>query len=274
MRNTAYLLPLTLWLCSAAHAQTPNTGTPEFNCRIEPHKVVDLASAVEGVIDEILITKNQQVLPGQVIAKLDSGVEAATVELRRIQADMESEITAAKLALEYSERNLKRVADLHKKKATSFATLDEARTEKALAEQEHQRALEQKRLAELELARAEANLARRTIKSPVAGVVIERYKEPGEHIDQEPIVQLAELDPLRVEVYIPANYFGKIYPGMNAKVTPELEGKRHPINAEVELVDRVVDAPSNTFGVRLSFANPLNELPSGLKCRIKFNQLK
>ncbi len=40
--------------------------------------------------------------------------------------------------------------------------------------------------------------------------------------------------------------------------------------AEVGVVDKVVDAASGTFGVRLELPNPDTSLPAGLKCRVRF----
>jgi len=81
--------------------------------------------------------------------------------------------------------------------------------------------------------------------------------------------QLAQLNPLNVEVLLPASRFGSIKPGMKATVMPEapLEGN-YP--AVVKLVDRVVDASSGMFGVRLELPNPDNKLPGGLRCTVSF----
>jgi multidrug efflux pump subunit AcrA (membrane-fusion protein) len=106
--------------------------------------------------------------------------------------------------------------------------------------------------------------------SPIDGVVVDRLKEPGEHIDFEPVLKLAQLNPLRVEVYAPASLYGKVKAGMKAKVLPELGVTDKNYSAEVTLVDQVIDGPSNTFGIRLTFPNPANRLPSGLKCRVTF----
>ena len=35
------------------------------------------------------------------------------------------------------------------------------------------------------------------------------------------------------------------------------------------VVDKVVDAASGTFGIRLEVPNPGNRIPSGLKCRVR-----
>jgi RND family efflux transporter MFP subunit len=261
-------LALTLF-GSQAMAQTQEPA--QLNCRIEPSVVVEMSSAVEGVISEVLVDKNDVVKQGDVVARLDAGVEAATVELRRAQAELTSDVQAQQLALEFSNRALARVKDLYEKKAASFSELDKLKTEHAIAQQQLQQALDRKRQAELEHNRALADLQRRTLVSPINGVVVERLKEPGEHIDFDPVLKLAQLNPLRVEVYAPASLYGKVRAGMKASVVPELGIADRSYAAEVVLVDQVIDGPSNTFGIRLSFANPGNRLPSGLKCRVSFD---
>jgi len=251
-----------------AVAQTQEPA--QLNCRIEPSVVVEMSSAVEGVISEVLVDKNDVVKKGDVVARLDAGLEAATAELRRVQAELTSDVQAQKLTLEFSDRALARVKDLYEKKAASFSELDKLKTEQAIAQQQLQQALDRKRQAELEHKRALADLQRRTLVSPIDGVVVERLKEPGEHIDFEPVLKLAQLDPLRVEVFAPASLYGKVKAGMKAKVVPELGIADRSYAAEVVLVDQVIDGPSNTFGIRLSFPNPGNRLPSGLKCQVSF----
>lgn len=242
----------------------------ELNCRIEPSVVVDMSSAVEGVISEVLVDKNDLVKKGDVVARLEAGLETATVELRRVQAELDSDVQAQQLALDFSQRALDRVTGLYEKKAASFSELDKFKTEHAIARQQWQQAVDRKRQADLEYKRALADLQRRTLVSPIDGIVVERHKEPGEHIDFDPVLKLAQLDPLKVEVFAPASLYGKIREGMRANVTPELAGTDKVYSAEVVLVDQVIDGPSNTFGIRLSFANPNNRLPSGLKCRVSF----
>ena len=259
----------TMLMACSAWAQTQEPA--QLNCRIEPSVVVEMSSAVEGVISEVLVDKNDQVKKGDVVARLDAGLEAATVELRRVQAELTSDVQAQQLALEFSNRSLERVKDLYEKKAASFSELDKLKTEHAIAQQQLQQALDRKRQAELEHKRALADLQRRTLVSPIDGVVVDRMKEPGEHIDFEPVLKLAQLDPLRVEVFAPASLYGKVKVGMTASVVPELATAERSYTAEVTLVDQVIDGPSNTFGIRLSFPNPNNRLPSGLKCRVSFD---
>lgn len=267
MQNRIVLLLFSLVACDAlAQSHEP----AQLNCRIEPSVVVELSSAVEGVISDVLVDKNDKVTKGQTLARLDASLEKATADLRQAQSELNSDVEAQQLALEFSKRSLARVTNLYEKKAASSAELDKANTEYSIAAQQLQQALDRKRQAGLEYKRALADLQRRNLVSPIDGVVIARHKEPGEHIDFDPVLKLAQLDPLKVEVYAPANLYGLIKTGMFATVTPELGLSETPYKAEVILVDQVIDGPSNTFGIRLSFANPGNKLPSGLKCRVSF----
>ena len=152
-----------------------------------------------------------------------------------------------------------------------LATLD-TRVERAQGAVQHAQAeLTNRRLADLELQRTMAEVALRTIKSPVNGVVVERFMHPGEFPKQEKILKIAQIDPLRVEAYAPVTMFGKIAVGMVAHVKPEspLTGE---YTAKVMVVDRVVDAASGTFGVRMELPNSELKLPAGLKCSVRFGK--
>ena len=56
-------------------------------------------------------------------------------------------------------------------------------------------------------------------------------------------------------------------PGMKATVHPAkpISGE---YQAEVEVVDSVLDPQSNSFGVRLKLPNPGEQIPAGLRCQI------
>ena len=93
-----------------------------------------------------------------------------------------------------------------------------------------------------------------------------RLHNPGEYIEDDALMRIVKLDPLYVEAILPMRLFGRIEPGMSARVIPELDnGKPHL--ATVDLVDPMGDAGSGTFGVRLSLPNPERAIPAGLKCR-------
>ena len=129
--------------------------------------------------------------------------------------------------------------------------------------------IENRVIAELELQRALESLKIRTIRSPGAGVGIDVSVVPGESIENRPLLKIASIDPLNVEVIASVQLFGKIKKGMEAKVIPE-----EPIGgqyaAKVVIVDQVIDAASGTFGIRLELKNHKYEIPAGLRCQVNF----
>jgi hypothetical protein len=98
---------------------------------------------------------------------------------------------------------------------------------------------------------------------------MDRFKSIGEYVEDEPMLRVAQLNPLHVEVIVPVDYLGRIVPGMRAHITPAVEGLE-TYQAKVERVDRVADAASGTYGVRLSLPNPDYKIPAGLRCRMGF----
>lgn len=93
--------------------------------------------------------------------------------------------------------------------------------------------------------------------------------DPGEVVDEETILRIAQIDPLRVEVILPAGTFGHVQPGERAEVVPE-PPLDQPRAAEVAIVDPVSDGASGTFGARLLLPNPDRRLPAGLRCQVRF----
>ncbi len=205
----------------------------------------------------------------QVIVTLESSMEQETVALAKAKAEADATLKSSQVQVELSSRKLERALDLFKTNSIARHDADEAQTEKALADRSYQEALENKRLAELELRRATAALHVHTIRSPINGVVVDRLLSPGELARLTLVMKLAQVDPLRGEVYAPLSLLGKLKTGMRGDVRPE--GKEQPLyQAKIVVVNRVVERASGTFGVRLEMPNPNNAIAAGLACTVEF----
>ena len=236
---------------------------------IEPSLIANVGSSVPGILQTVQVERGDMVKKGQVIARLHSGVERATMELARARSELEATINERQAQVDFNVRRQRRYEELYEKKVIPFEKIDEARTNTKMALMDLEEAREELRLAKLELDRSIEVVKRMTIYSPITGVVMERFLAPGEHIEDQPVVKLAQIHPLHIEVFAPVELLGAIKVGMRAEVTPENPvGKVY--KAKVTIVDRVIDAASGTFGVRLELPNPKYKLPAGLKCRVKF----
>lgn len=243
-------------------------GLPTLDCVIQPHVTVDIGTPVEGVVQTVTVDKNDLVVQGQVLATLKSDVEKATVALARARAKASGRTESRRAAMAFGRRKLARTEELYQKKVVSFNAKDEADTDARIARLAFQEAEEDKTIAGLEMQRAIELLKQRTLTSPIAGVVVEREAYPGEFVDDQPLLSVAQLDPLRVEAIVPVSLFGTIQKGMYAEVTPELPNSQ-TYEATVSSVDRVLDGSSGTFGVRLELPNPDYRLPGGLRCSLR-----
>lgn len=240
-----------------------------LDCIIEPYEVVELGSPVKGVIQAVVIERGDFVHAGQIVAKLVSAVEQAAVEVAQARAKMRGEISSREARLKLGTKRRERADQLFASEALSLDQREEIDTEADLARHELRDARERQKLAALQLQQALAALKRRLILSPLSGVVVARHLSPGEVVDEQAIVTIAQIDPLRVEVILPSTMFGRVRPGMRATIVPEIPGNEYHV-ASVTIVDRVIDAASGTFGARLELPNPDRRIPSGLHCEVRF----
>lgn len=248
----------------------PTIYAEELDCLLEPYDVVDISSPVEGVLERVMVDRGDRIEKGQVIARLESSFEEATVALARERTQMDSTLNSAKARLELSTNRVIRSEDLFKQNLISLDEIQEARTQKRVAEMGLLEAMEADSLNKLELERASVTLKRRTIRSPLTGVVVKRFLSPGEFTSKEsPILKAAQLDPLRVEVIVSVSWLGKVLVSTRAEIRPEAPMNKVYV-ARVVVVDPVVDAASGTVGIRLELPNPNYRLPAGLKCKVQF----
>ncbi|MCA3585182.1 MAG: efflux RND transporter periplasmic adaptor subunit [Methylocystis sp.] len=267
----AVLLLAVLLLAASplAFAQPANQAAP-LGCLIQPSLLVRLGTPVEGMLSEITVRRGDLVERNQVVARLMSDVETASVALARERAENSFSAAARRHRHEFLQRRMERQERLIASNAVSPSALDEVRTEVRMAAAELLQEELQDRLNQLELARNVALLDQRTIRSPVSGVVVEVAMSPGEFRDsQKHIAVLAQMNPLHVEVFVPIARYGQIEVGHIATIMPEQPiGGRH--EAVVQVVDRVFDAASGTFGVRLQLHNADLRLPAGIRCTVQF----
>ena len=239
-----------------------------FECLLEPWQVVEVRAPVDGMIATIAVNRGDTIRKGQALVTLQSEAEKSAVESAAYRSRMEGQIAAARNRIDYATKKLARLADLQKQNFMSAQGLDEADAEKRLAESELQSAVEARELARIESQRAKELLALRTMTAPFAGVVVDRMLNPGDLAEsgsgRKAVLKVAQIDPIRADVPLPASMFGQVRSGTKAVVTSTVGGGR--FDAIVRSVDRVIDAASGTFVARLEIANPRDLVPGGSRC--------
>lgn len=259
-------LPIT-----AAAAAEIETAEPSFACQVLASAKAQLASPVQGVLAEVLVDRGHKVTANQVVARLHAEVEEAQVALADAKASSDALLRSKKSRLAFEGRKVERNATLARKEFVSDMDLDEMRTNREVAEMEVAQTQDSMRVARMELAQARAQLALRTIRSPIDGIVTERKLNPGEQVRDQPVVVVQRVDPLYVEVALPTPLFTQVKPGAKARISFDAPGVAPRVVAAA-LVDPVIDAASNTFGVRFVLDNKDQAVPAGIKCRLQFSK--
>lgn len=249
-------------LSPAALAAAPQP----LGCLIEPYSVSDVGSPVVGVIEAVHVERGDRVKPGQPLATLRADVERVSVSVAHGRAQGLGELRAAEANAELARQKLARAKDLAEKQFISSQALEQSRAEAQVAENRLVQAREQRDIYAREHDLARAQLGLRTIRSPSGGVIADRYLSPGERVEEKPVFRVAVVDPLRVEVVLPASMFPAVRKGTTMRITPEFPDAPARL-AQVALVDRVIDGASNTFRVRLALPNASHALPAGLRCK-------
>lgn len=239
------------------------------DCLIEPYVITDVGSSTQGIVSRLMADRGATVKKGQAIAQLESVMEETATDQAVARTEMIGEVVTRQADLELAKLDSERFSDLYAKGLAPAQQRDEAVARERIANAALEQAVENQKLLLLELKRTRRALAQRTIKSPVDGVIVNQLVFPGELVFDNPVMTVAQLDPLRVEVVLPARLFGTVNNGDTALVYSEIETDE-PLLAIVDVVDPLLDSRSGTFGVRLLLANEGLHIPAGQKCRVTF----
>lgn len=289
-----------------------NSGKPDGSGTIECTEV-DIAPQVAGKIALLVSQEGDAVKSGDLIARLDSAdyelkrnearatVAVAKAQLELLQAGTRKEdierareqAREAKASNEAAEADLKRIEAVFTSGSATQKQMDDARTgaertRAALAATEQNLAKlvkgtreEELKLAETQVAQAEARLASAekavadcTVTSSVSGVCTTRVREDGEFVPVgAPLVTISRLDEVWLSVYVPETSLGGVKLGQAARVKIDgrsdfFEGKVTYISPTAEFTPRNVQTPDErvklVYRVKITLANKEGIFKPGL----------
>lgn len=260
-------------ITAAGLAALPASAAPAapaggvVGCLIMPIRSADVGTPVAGVVEAVRVERGDSVAAGQVLFTLRADVERASSLSAEVRARNEAAARGAAANLEAARLKLERTRSLRDDNFVSPAALDQAQAEFDVAEQQLRHHRHQLDSARAEVDTARAQLAQRTVRAPFAGLVVDRLAQPGERVELQPLLRIADISRLRVEVIVPASQFGRVALGQRLVVQPEVPGVAARAG-NVTQVDRVIDPASNTFRVRLELDNARSEVPVGARCKV------
>ncbi|SHJ60488.1 RND family efflux transporter, MFP subunit [Palleronia salina] len=238
------------------------------DCLLEPSAELRLAVRTPGVVASVHAARGDAVGAGDVLLTQVDEVERARLNVARGRAEDRATLDGIVARLDVARAQRDRISALAEGDLVTQERLDAAEQDVLSLLQERAAAESTLRSAALEAEAARAALDQLVLRAPQAGVVTERGLDPGEFADQQsPAFTVVTLDPLHVQAWIPARYWGGVARGDVAQLSVPARGDGR-LEADVIAVDPILETVSETFRVTLALPNPDSRLPAGLPCTL------
>ena len=231
--------------------EIPLTGT------VNSIRTVQVSAKEAGYVEAMLVDEGDKVNQGDVLMKLDR--QLAELEVARVQA----QIVEARARQKELERQRDEAAELLKKKHVAPTTYEEAKSNVEINKAVIQR-------LETELRRQRVIAERHQVIAPFSGVITEKLVEVGQWVNSNTaLLNLIELEPLRIEVSVPQFYFNRI--DLNTPVKLQYDAiPGESFTAQVSSRIPVSDRNARTFPIFIRIANAEQKLVPGMSARVTF----
>lgn len=240
----------------------------EFNGFTEPYRTINVASDEAGIIAEVLVREGEAVEAGQVLARLNSDVYLSSLAIAEQNMRAEGRLDAATAEQKLRRQREEKLRSLRTDGHARQEEVDRAQAETAVAEANVRSAREDIQIKKLEYERIKSQLERRTIRSPVTGVVTLLHKQEGEFVapNNPDILSIVELDPLLAGFSLMRTDAEKLQLGQ--KVYVRFPESKSQVTGTIEFIAPVVDAESGTVRVKVRVVNTKKRLRSGERCTL------
>lgn len=207
-----------------------------------PDEAVIVAPEIAGRIDRIHFSEGDEVAAGAPLVTLDA-------------TTLRAELDKARSDLSLAEQNRERAMTLAQRGTGTLRARDEA--------------VAAFQVAQAELALAQARLEKATITAPFAGVVGLRAVSVGAYVTPGTrIVELAKIDPIKIDFRVPELVLSSLRPGQPIRVTVDaLPGEI--FEGEIYVIDPIVDENGRAVRLRARIPNPDRLLRPGLFARVR-----
>lgn len=238
----------------------------EIESFTEPYRVIEVAAVESGIVVGLHAEEGDLVSTDQPLADLNHDVLKASLEIARAHRDATSALKSAESEQRLRADRLDKLQQLRLTGNASEEEVNRAQLEFEVAESRVLQVRENLEVKRLEYERIRLQLALRTVRSPIDGVVTEIYRDIGEFVapTDPTVMTIVQLDPLRITFPIPVADLKSVRKGQPISI--RVEGQKKPLDATVELVAPVINAESQTVRVKVRLPNPGNRIRSGAKC--------
>lgn len=230
---------------------------------VRPVEVADLHFAEAGQVSAIHAKEGTRVKKTDPILSMDHRSPLIGYQSAKLQAERVADLRIAELTVQQKKTEWEMIEQAFSKNAVNPLEREFKKLELEQAKATLMLKQEERAQAVLAMEAAEAELDRFTLKAPFDGVVIQVRAKVGKSVSVgDPMVTIANLGRLEVEMHLPISYFGTIEQGGQAVLSAQAPINRQ-LNATATFVSSVIDPTSATFRTIFTIDNADGTLPSG-----------
>ena len=248
---------------TAQHQLDSSRITKSFT---EPIEKSVAASAEIGIIAASFVKEGDQVYVGDPLAEINQTVLQESLAIAVARAESTARLDVAASQVELLKSQLEAINSLVEGGHTNRFEVEQKNSEYLTAYSEFRAAKDEVKLAKLEVNRIKAQLADRTIKSPIDGFVTEIHKQLGENVsNNEPqYATVVRVDELKVRFYLDAATLKNTRVG--DQVSVQIGNERSQAMATVIFVSPIIDPDSGLGRLEIKVPNHELEFQSGVVC--------
>jgi RND family efflux transporter MFP subunit len=236
-----------------------------------PVSDVQVSASAAGLVQRIVVKPGRMVKRGDPLIELDDASQQVELRRRSVVLADESELHIARQRLAALSELLKMTEFVaSKSQSISNEELVKARLEKNAAQGRVMQLEAQKARERVEYDQAQLELQQRTVRAPVAGVVVDVPLDIGEWAKPgDVIVRLADTSQVELRLNIPQA--AAVHYRVGQRVTAQFEtgSVLQPFSGVVNFVSPLADSASGLVDVRIRFANPKGQIRPGAKAIIR-----
>ena len=245
----------------------------EYVGHIRAYKYVEVRARVEGYLKKMMFDEGKRVEQDETLFLIDPAQYKARLD--KAQAQLKRDIAS----FNKSKRDVDRLRPLYAQNAASQLDLDNATAAYESAEANVA-------MSRADLAQYELELDYTTVRSPLQGIISQRYVDIGALVgpgNNSLLATVVQSDTVLVDFKMTAlDYLRSRERNVNIGETDSsrswqptvkvtlADNKEYPIEGVVDFADPQVDPKTGTFGVRAELANPNQVLLPGQFTNVKF----
>lgn len=230
---------------------------------LTPVTTVEVGTQASGQIAELYVDFNDQVVKGQLLARIDPTLQRQAVR------ESEANLDRTRADVEQKQREFDRTKELHDRQGATDSEYDAAEYALKIA-------MSNRTSAEVSLERARNNLSYTEIYSPIDGIVIQRNVDVGQTVAASlsaPLLFLiaADLTEMEILASVDESDIGTIEVEQESRFTVQafsdrtFEGRVRQVRLQSSSQENVVN-----YTVVVAVQNPEGELLPGMTATVEF----